>query len=100
MDGDFDLGTVAGEGFVDRVVYDFEYAVMEAALVGVADVHVGALADAFEAFELLNIGSVVFCVAVVVGGRALRFVCGIHMWRNLVRKGRWFSDGAGRLSEV
>lgn len=59
VDGDGDGVAVAGEGFVDGVVDDFEDAVVDAAFVSVADVHVGAFADAFEAFEFLNFGSVV-----------------------------------------
>lgn len=45
MDGDFDLRAVAGEVLVDGVIEDFEDAVVEAALVGVSDVHSWALAD-------------------------------------------------------
>jgi hypothetical protein len=56
---DLDALTVPGEGLVNRVVDNLENAVVEAAFVGVANVHVGTLADAFEAFEFFNFGGVV-----------------------------------------
>ena len=47
---------VTGHGLVDGVVDDFVDEVVEAALVGAADVHAGATADGLEAFEDLDIG--------------------------------------------
>jgi hypothetical protein len=41
---------MAREGFVDRVIHDFKYTVVETALVSVADIHIGALAHTFETF--------------------------------------------------
>ena len=46
-----DLGAVAAERLVDRVVDDLPQAVHEAAGVGRADVHAGALAHRLEALE-------------------------------------------------
>jgi hypothetical protein len=46
-DGDFDGVTVAGEGFVDRVVNDFIDEVVKTAGAGGADVHTWALAHRF-----------------------------------------------------
>ena len=63
VDGDNDLVAVSGHGFVDGVVDDFVDKVMEAALVGAADVHAGATTDGLEAFEDLDIGgSVALCL--------------------------------------
>jgi hypothetical protein len=47
---DSDFLTVAGESFVDGVVDDLEYHVMEAsAVVGIPNVHSGAFAHRFKA---------------------------------------------------
>jgi hypothetical protein len=54
MDAYRDLRAIPGESLVDRVVDDLEDTVMETALVGIADIHIGALADAFEAFQFLD----------------------------------------------
>lgn len=59
MDHDFHAVSKSSEGFVDTVIYDLEHAVMQAAFVGVADIHVGPLAHALEALEFLNLGGVV-----------------------------------------
>ena len=59
MDGYQDLVAVAGHGFVDGVVDDLIDEVVEAALVGAADVHAGAATYGFEAFENLDIGGCV-----------------------------------------
>src|SRR5438128_8153013 len=42
-----DLVAKSGEMFVDRIVENFEYHVVQTALVRVADVHSGALPDGF-----------------------------------------------------
>jgi hypothetical protein len=47
--GDGNIFTITGEGFIDGIIDDFEYAVVEAAFEGIADVHIGAFADTFEA---------------------------------------------------
>ena len=54
--GDVDAGAVAGHGLVDGVVDDLVDEVVQAAGPGGPDVHAGALADGFEAFEHLDIG--------------------------------------------
>jgi hypothetical protein len=59
VDADSDLRAMAGEGFIDRVIDDFENTVVEAAFVGVADIHIGAFTDTFETFELLDFGRVI-----------------------------------------
>ena len=52
VDRDLDLGAVAGERLVDRVVDDLEHQVVQAAaVIGVADVHAGAFAHALEALQ-------------------------------------------------
>ena len=59
VDGDLDAGAIAGEVFVDRVVQNLENAVVETALVGVADIHAGALADGLETFEFVDLCGIV-----------------------------------------
>ena len=54
VDRDVDLGAVAGQRFVDRVVDDFVDEVMQAGRSGRPDVHGRALADGLEAFEDLD----------------------------------------------
>ena len=52
VNDDVDARAVAREVLVDRVVDDLVDEVMQArAVIGVADVHAGALADAFEALQ-------------------------------------------------
>ena len=52
---------------VDGVVEDFENAVMETALIGIADVHPGALADGIKALELIDLSRVVFLLGSDLG---------------------------------
>jgi hypothetical protein len=59
MEGDGNIFTITGEGFIDGIVDDFENAVVKAPLEGIADVHIGAFADAFEALEFLNFRRIV-----------------------------------------
>jgi hypothetical protein len=55
MDGDHDVVAMAGQRFVDRVVHHLEHQVVQAGAVGrVADVHAGALAHGFQAFQDLD----------------------------------------------
>src|SRR5690606_30694117 len=55
VDGDDDVVAVAGQGLVDGVVDHLENQVVQAGAVGgVADVHAGALAHRFQAFEDLD----------------------------------------------
>ena len=55
--GKFDLDPrrMAGHRLVHRVIEDFGGEVMQAALVGAADIHSRAAADRFEAFEHLDV---------------------------------------------
>lgn len=76
LDGDFDVGAVAGQSFVDGVIYDLIDQVVQAGGAGGTDVHTGALAHGFQAFQDLDL-----CAAVGVVGRRLAvgfgddFVC-------------------------
>ena len=72
MDGDDDFVAVAGQRFVDGVVHHLEHQVMQAGAVrGITDVHAGALAHSFQAFENLNGATVVqIGVAGAFGGIA------------------------------
>ena len=54
VDGDLDRRGEARQGLVDRVVDDLEDAVVQPPLVGVADVHVRALAHPLETLEFLD----------------------------------------------
>jgi hypothetical protein len=47
FDGDFDMRAVAGHGFVDAVVNNFIDQMVQAALVGAANVHTGTAAHRF-----------------------------------------------------
>ena len=58
------------EGFVDRVVHNFEYTVVKTALVSVADIHVRALAHTIKTFEFLDFRRI---VDVVFGHIRARF---------------------------
>src|SRR5439155_1347425 len=55
--GDVDPDPVAeaGHGFVDAVVDDLDHEVIQAALIGAADVHAGTAQDGLEAFEDLDV---------------------------------------------
>ena len=54
-----DVGGVAGQRLVDRVVDDLVDEVVQAALTGRADVHAGALANRLQSFEDLDVAGVV-----------------------------------------
>jgi hypothetical protein len=55
VDGDADVIAEAGHGFVDGVVNDFVDEVVEAALIGGADVHAGTAPNGLEALEHLDV---------------------------------------------
>jgi hypothetical protein len=62
VNNDVDAPAVTREVLVDRVVDNLEYEVVQTrAVIGVADVHAGALADAFEAFQDADRAVVVRC---------------------------------------
>ena len=51
MDRDLNLFTVAREGFVDSVVHNLEYHVVQtSAVIGIADIHAGALTHRVQPF--------------------------------------------------
>ena len=50
-DGDFYMGCVTGECFVDTVVNRFIDQMMQTALTGVADIHARALPDGLKTFQ-------------------------------------------------
>jgi len=52
---------------IDGVVENFENTVMETALIGIADIHPGALADGIKAFELIDLSRVVFLLGPDLG---------------------------------
>ena len=60
LNGHVNLGCIAGERFVDRVIYDLVDQVVQTALSGRANVHAGALANRFQTFQHGNIGCTVF----------------------------------------
>jgi hypothetical protein len=61
-----------GEMFVDGVVQHFEDAMVQAPLIGVADVHARALADSFQPLQFIDLGGVVLLQRVWLCG--LNFV--------------------------
>jgi hypothetical protein len=65
--GDPDQVGESGEGLVDRVVDHLEHAVMQTALVRVADVHVGTFAHALQPLEFLDLRRI------VISGAGLSF---------------------------
>ena len=60
VDRDLDAVAEAGHRLVDGVVDDLVDEVMQAALVGRADVHAGAAADGLQALEDLDVSGGVF----------------------------------------
>ena len=56
VNGHLDPRAVAGQMLVDGVVEHLEDAVVETALIGIADVHPGALADRLESLKLVDLG--------------------------------------------
>jgi hypothetical protein len=59
---DFNVVTVPGECFIDRVVDYFVDKVVEAAFTGGTDVHAGTLTDCFKAFKNRNRTCIVVAV--------------------------------------
>src|SRR5690606_20972423 len=65
VNGDADIGAVAGQCLIDGVVHHFEHhAVKAGAVIGVADVHARALAYGIQTFEYLDTRGVVRVVLV------------------------------------
>jgi hypothetical protein len=59
VEGDGNIFAMTGEGFIDGIIDDFENAMMKAAFESIADVHIGAFTDTFEALEFLNFRRIV-----------------------------------------
>ncbi len=64
------LGAIAGEMLVDGVVEHLEDAMVQPALIGVADVHARALPDRFQPLEFVDLGGIVFLVSAMPAGRS------------------------------
>ena len=60
VNGDLNTCAVAGQMLVDRVVENLEDAVVESALIGIADVHTRALTDGLESLKFVDLGGAVF----------------------------------------
>ena len=54
--------------FIDRIIEHFEDAMMQAAFIGVADVHPRALSDRLQTLELIDLGGVIFLAFADAGG--------------------------------
>jgi hypothetical protein len=54
MDRHVDLGAMACKMLVDRVVENLKNAMVQPALIGMADVHAGTLAHRIQAFQLID----------------------------------------------
>ena len=59
VDRHLDLVAITGQMFVNRVVEHLEHAVVQAAFIGVADVHAGPFADGLQTFQFVNFGCVI-----------------------------------------
>ena len=59
MNLDIDLFAISGKMFVDRIVENFVNEMVQPAFIRVADIHPGTFPDRFQAFELVDLGSVV-----------------------------------------
>ena len=54
VDSDFDLAAIAGQVLVNGIVQHLENAVVETALVRVADIHSGPFSDGFQPLQLVD----------------------------------------------
>jgi hypothetical protein len=54
VDGYLNLAAKPGEMLVDGIVQDLEDAMMQAALIGVADIHSGAFAHRLQPLQFIN----------------------------------------------
>ena len=66
MDDDLDCVGISCHYLVDTVIDNFSNQVVQAALVGCANVHAGAHADRFKSFENLNILLAIIAIAIPV----------------------------------
>ena len=60
MDGHFDFVAKAGQMFVDGIVQDLENTMMQAAFIGVADIHSGTFSDCLQTLQFIDFRRVVF----------------------------------------
>ena len=67
VDGDFDFVAIAGQMLVNGVVQHLEDAVVQAALVRVADIHAGPLAHRLQTLQFVNFDASYFSAALVAG---------------------------------
>src|ERR1041385_8326194 len=68
MDRDIDPTAITGQVFVDRIIEDLENAVVQSALIGIADVHSRPLPDRFQTLKFIDLGGVVFLRWTDAGG--------------------------------
>jgi hypothetical protein len=68
VNADPDVFAVTSEMLIDGVIDDFEDAVVEASLIGIADVHSGPEADGSEPFQVLDLFGAVSLVGGYGGG--------------------------------
>ena len=66
MNRDLNAIAIAGEGFVDRVIDDLVYQMMQAALIRRADIHARSAANGFKAFEHLNLALVIMGIVIML----------------------------------
>ena len=59
VDGDFDVLAIAGQMFVDGIVQHLEDAMVQAAFIGVADIHAGAFADGLQPLQFIDFGGII-----------------------------------------
>src|SRR6266566_2715948 len=64
MNDDLHRVSISGHHLVDTVIDNFSNQVVQAALVGCANVHAGAHADRFKSFENLNILLAIIAIAI------------------------------------
>ena len=69
-----DFRAKARQRFVDGVIHNFIYAVVQAPGIGGADVHAGALAHGLQAFQHLNLRFVIMSGALQLLGIHFHFV--------------------------
>ena len=60
--------------FINRVIEDLENAVVQSALIGVADVHPGAFPHCLKTFKFINLGGIIFLALTDASGVVLSFL--------------------------
>ena len=68
LDGDPDVLAMAGKMLVDGIVQHLEHTMVQAALVGVANVHAGPLPDRLEALQFVNLLGAIGLAGGDIGG--------------------------------